>query len=102
MIKTILFLWLLLLNLSAVAVDCPQWHITEAEDNIRLLSDDIAYHDNLYFKQNAPVISDEEYDLLLKKLNLWQACYPSVTLKDSKSNTVHQKYTVKLNSFWEA
>ena len=40
------------------------------------LVDEIRKHDRLYYVENKPVISDYEYDLLLKKLEKMEADHP--------------------------
>ena len=40
----------------------------EAKKKIHKLRDDINYHNYQYYVKNNPVISDYEYDMLLKKL----------------------------------
>ena len=54
---------------------CPHWHHDEAIENIRHLASEVARHDQQYFHQNAPTISDDEYDALVSQLKQWQACF---------------------------
>lgn len=49
---------------------------TEAENRMRELQAEIAYHDELYFKQAAPEITDAEYDRLKRELRELEADYP--------------------------
>ncbi len=69
-----LILWI---TFQAPAWACPLWDQPTASENIRKLSADVALHDDLYFNQNAPVISDSEYDALLARLEYWKSCFPS-------------------------
>lgn len=89
--KILLLLWITFL-LPARADDCPQWDQGEATEHISRLSDEVAYHDQLYFNQNAPIISDGEYDDLVARLKHWQACFPSIATE--KPLTPHNKYTI--------
>ncbi|WP_257265586.1 hypothetical protein [Endozoicomonas sp. ONNA2] len=91
--KIILLLWITFL-LPAWADDCPQWDQREATEQIGRLSDEVAYHDELYFNQNAPIISDGEYDDLLARLKYWQACFPSIATGKPLSQTLHNRYTI--------
>lgn len=96
--KIISLLWITFLSftslLPAWADDCPQWDQGEATEHISRLSDEVAYHDELYFNQNAPIISDGEYDALVARLKYWQACFPSIATEKSLSQTPHNKYTI--------
>ena len=59
--------------LSASA--CPPWDHDEAIENIKRLTNKVAQHDQRYFHQNAPTISDGEYDALANRLKQWQVCF---------------------------
>ncbi len=91
--KIILLLWITL-HLPAWAEDCPQWDKKEATENIYRLSDEVAHHDELYFNQNAPIISDSEYDALATRLKHWQACFPALEIKTHFPQDPQSKYTV--------
>ena len=94
--KIISLLWITFLSftslLPAWADDCPQWDQGETTEHISRLSDEVAYHDELYFNQNAPIISDGEYDALVARLKYWQACFPSIAT--GKPLIPHNKYTI--------
>lgn len=47
-----------------------------ALDEIRELREEIAYHDDLYYRQSAPVISDSEYDELKRRLVALERDHP--------------------------
>ncbi|WP_419833592.1 DNA ligase LigA-related protein [Endozoicomonas atrinae] len=91
--KIIALLWITFL-LPAWADDCPQWNQDEATENISVLSDEVAYHNELYFNQNVPIISDGEYDALVEKLTVWQECFPSIETEKSSLQTPHNQYTI--------
>ncbi|WP_419534796.1 DNA ligase LigA-related protein [Endozoicomonas sp.] len=91
--KIIALLWITFL-LPAWADDCPQWNQDEATENISALSDEVAYHNELYFNQNVPIISDGEYDALVEKLTVWQECFPSIETEKSSLQTPHNQYTI--------
>ena len=50
----------------------------DAEDKIKKLRDKINYHNYKYYVENNPVISDYEYDQLLKKLEALEIEYPVI------------------------
>ncbi|MEO6992749.1 MAG: NAD-dependent DNA ligase LigA, partial [Lacunisphaera sp.] len=50
----------------------------EAAERIDALRTEIAYHDELYFKKSAPVISDGAYDQLKRELATLERAFPSV------------------------
>lgn len=92
--KTILYLLCITFHLSARADDCPQWNEQKAAKNINSLFDEVADHDDLYFNQNAPVISDSEYDALIVRLKHWQACFPAIEIKTHFPQNPQNKSTV--------
>ncbi len=91
--KIILLLWITL-HLPAWAEDCPQWDKKEATENINRLSDEVAHHDERYFNQNAPIISDSEYDALAARLKHWQACFPVLEIKSHTYQSPQNKPSV--------
>ncbi len=52
------------------------------------LVDEIRKHDRLYYVENKPVISDYEYDLLLKKLEKMEADHPDWITETSPTQRV--------------
>jgi DNA ligase (NAD+) len=62
-----------------------------ALDKIRHLRDEITRHDQLYYVQDAPVISDQEYDALLKELASLEARFPESITPDSPTQRVGAK-----------
>ena len=61
---------------------------TEAQKRIAELSGIIEYHNNLYYNQDEPEISDFEYDMLLRELENLEEEYPELKLPDSPTNKV--------------
>lgn len=82
------------LPISTLEDECPQWNQEEATENISKLADEVACHDELYFNQNAPTISDHEYDALAARLKYLQTCFPSINMKKTTPQTPHNKYTI--------
>jgi DNA ligase (NAD+) len=59
-----------------------------AEERIRHLRDEILRHQRLYYAQNAPEISDEEYDKLERELKRLEADHPELVSPDSPTQRV--------------
>jgi DNA ligase (NAD+) len=60
----------------------------EAKNKIKKLRNIINKHNELYFQQEDPDISDEEYDQLMVQLRRLENKYPEFITKDSPSNTI--------------
>ena len=58
---------------------------------IARLSAEISKHDALYYQQDAPVISDAEYDALRSRLQQLEAAHPELAHADSPSKRVGAK-----------
>jgi DNA ligase (NAD+) len=56
--------------------------------DIEKLRDEIRRHDDLYYVENAPEISDREYDELLEKLQQLEAAHPELITPDSPTQRV--------------
>ncbi|PYJ01411.1 MAG: DNA ligase (NAD(+)) LigA, partial [Verrucomicrobia bacterium] len=60
----------------------------EAASYIGHLRDEIRKHDQLYYQQAAPIISDREYDRLYKELVDLEAKFPNLVTPDSPTQRV--------------
>jgi DNA ligase (NAD+) len=60
----------------------------EAAAELAALANQIAHHDRLYHGQDAPEISDAEYDALRRRNAAIEARYPHLIREDSPSNRV--------------
>jgi DNA ligase (NAD+) len=61
---------------------------TDPADRAAELRRDIEYHNNLYYVQDDPEISDTEYDDLLRELNALEAAHPELRTPDSPTQRV--------------
>ncbi len=60
----------------------------EVKKNIQKLRDELNYHNYKYYVENNPVISDYEYDMLLKKLEALESQFPDLITPDSPTQRV--------------
>ena len=60
----------------------------DAQKRVAELTKIIEYHNNLYYNQDEPEISDFEYDMLLRELEDLEAEFPDLKLPDSPTNKV--------------
>ncbi len=60
----------------------------DVEAEIARLSAEIRKHDALYYRQDAPIISDAEYDALRRRLEALETAHPEFKSPDSPTQTV--------------
>ena len=60
----------------------------EAKREIERLREEIRYHDRMYYVENNPVISDEEYDRLVERLKKLEEEFPQFITPDSPTQRV--------------
>jgi DNA ligase (NAD+) len=60
----------------------------DAKKQIQKLRDEINYHNYQYYVENNPVISDYQYDMLLKELEALETQYPNLITSDSPTQRV--------------
>jgi len=58
---------------------------TEAEDELERLARELAAHDQAYYQNDAPLISDAEYDALRRRNTEIEARFPNLVRPDSPS-----------------
>lgn len=64
---------------------------SEAKKKIKKLREELEYHNYKYYVENNPVISDYEYDQLLKKLEALEEQYPDLITPDSPTQRVGEQ-----------
>ncbi len=60
----------------------------EAEKRIKELREEIRYHERKYYVENSPVISDYQFDILLKELEKLESLFPDLITPDSPTQRV--------------
>src|SRR5262249_56124188 len=60
----------------------------EAKSELKRLAADIAAHDKRYYQQDAPTVTDAEYDALRKRNAAIEARFPEFIRSDSPSRRV--------------
>jgi len=60
----------------------------QARKRIQELSDEIRHHDQLYYDQAMPVISDYDYDMLMEELKQLEKSFPEFASADSPTQRV--------------
>ncbi|MDD2366327.1 MAG: NAD-dependent DNA ligase LigA [Desulfuromonadaceae bacterium] len=86
----LLFLLILLSIFQPFSSDasCPDISANEATRQISALSEEIRYHNHLYYEKNQPEISDADYDRLFAILVNLERCFPVLADTDSPTKTV--------------
>ena len=62
--------------------------IKQAKKEISALRKEINYHSNLYYNQDAPEISDYDFDMLMKRLKALEAKFPMLITASSPTQIV--------------
>ena len=60
----------------------------EAASELSQLRAEILRHNQLYYDQDTPEISDEDYDALMRRLRALEAAWPQLASNDSPSQVV--------------
>lgn len=73
---------------SAAAIAVEALTLEQAEAELKRLAAEIAEHDKHYFDEDAPTVSDAEYDALRQRNNAIEARFPELIRGDSPSQRV--------------
>ncbi len=71
----------------------------EAINELKRLRDLVAYHDALYYQNDAPEIEDAEYDLLKNAIQVIEDEFPHLITADSPTQKVSGKASEKFKKF---
>lgn len=74
-------------------------NIKEAESRIKYLREQIAYNSKLYYENDAPAISDYEYDMMFRELGELEARFPELDSPTSPTKRVGGKALDKFEKF---
>lgn len=69
----------------------------EAKNKIQELTEQLNYHNDRYYNQDNPEISDYEYDMMLNQLERLEQEYPQFRKEDSPTNRVGGKASEKFS-----
>ena len=84
---TSVILLALLLFMSLSLAQMPS-NMAPLQQEIETLRDEIRHHNKLYYVDNKPEISDEEYDRLMRRLKILEAAHPELITQDSPTQRV--------------
>lgn len=70
----------------------------DAKIKVLQLTQELKYHNDKYYNQDTPEISDYEYDMLLRQLEQLEDEYPQLKNEDSPTNRVGGKASEKFSS----
>jgi DNA ligase (NAD+) len=71
----------------------------DPEKRLARLRQEVRRHEHLYYVQNAPAISDQEYDRLERELRDLEAQFPELVTPDSPTQRVGEKPSEEFPSF---
>ena len=74
-------------------------NVKEAESRIKYLREQIVYNSKLYYENDAPVISDYEYDAMFRELGDLEAEFPELDSHTSPTKRVGGKALDKFEKF---
>ena len=72
-------------------------NFNEAKKRVEFLTKELNYHNDRYYNQDNPVISDYEYDTMLAELEQLESEYPQLKKEDSPTNRVGGKASAKFS-----
>jgi DNA ligase (NAD+) len=73
---------------AETAVEVGDLTEQDAAAELAGLAKEIAHHDRLYFQQDAPEVSDAEYDALRRRNAAIEARFPHLIREDTPSNRI--------------
>jgi len=70
----------------------------EAKDRVNLLSEQLKYHNDRYYNNDDPEISDYEYDMMLRELEQLEIRFPQLRKEDSPTRIIGGEKSEKFSS----
>ncbi|GAI28539.1 unnamed protein product [marine sediment metagenome] len=62
--------------------------VKDPEKIVSSLRDEIARHNYYYYIKDNPIISDHQYDMLLRNLSMLEKKYPELIIEDSPTQRI--------------
>ena len=84
----LVFLLFITCALSIASEGCPELPLSRAKERVTTLRGEIRHHNELYYQQLKPAISDAQYDALFAELVLLEGCFPAFATVDSPTGAV--------------
>ena len=75
-------------------------NVKEAEKRIQYLREQIIYNSKLYYENDAPVISDYEYDAMFRELGDLEEAFPELDSPTSPTKRVGGKALDKFEKLY--
>lgn len=72
-------------------------NFNEAKKRVEFLTKELNFHNDRYYNQDDPIISDYEYDTMLAELEQLELEFPQLKKEDSPTNRVGGKASVKFS-----
>ena len=72
------------------------------QERIKKLTEQLVRYNKNYYEEDAPVISDREYDEMLKELKSLEDSYPALKMKNSPTEHVGGNVIVRCKNDIEA
>jgi len=69
-------------------IDIERVKEKEAKSLVGKLRDEIARHNYYYYIKDNPIISDNQYDMLLRNLSMLEIKYPELITEDSPTQRI--------------
>ena len=70
--------------------------IKEIKKELAALRKEIRYHNNRYYNEDSPTISDYDYDQLMLRLKAIEKKYPELVTKNSPTQMVGGSFSIRV------
>lgn len=69
------------------------------QERIKILTEELNVHNHKYYVEDNPIISDYQFDMMMKELEALEAEYPQYKLPDSPTQRVGGEFTDKFEQY---